>query len=51
MRCRFVSAQKDLNDAAVAPGIHEEMEEKDSDHSKKHRKVSIFHVEMSKIFY
>jgi hypothetical protein len=42
MPCRFVSAQKDLNDAAVAPGIHEEIEEKDSDHSKRLRRVSIF---------
>jgi ferredoxin-thioredoxin reductase catalytic subunit len=39
--CRIVSAQKDLDDAAVAPGIHEEIEEKDNAHSKRHRTVSI----------
>jgi hypothetical protein len=49
--CRIESAQKDLNDAAVVPGIHEEVEEKDNDHSKRHRTVSIFQVEISTSFH
>ena len=40
-------AQKDLNDAAVEPGIHKEIEEKDNDHTKRRRRtVSIFQVEI-----
>jgi ferredoxin-thioredoxin reductase catalytic subunit len=48
--CRILSAQKDLNDAAVVPCIHKEIEEKDNDHSKQCRTVSIFQVEVSKSF-
>jgi hypothetical protein len=49
--CRIVSAQTDLSDAAVASGIHEEIEEKDNVHSKRHRTVSIFQVKISKSFH
>jgi beta-lactam-binding protein with PASTA domain len=35
----IVSAQKNLNDAAVVPGLHKEIEEKDNDHSKQRRTV------------
>ena len=49
--CRIVSAQKDLNDEAVVPGIHKKKKEKDSDHPKRRRTVSIFQVKMSKSFH
>jgi hypothetical protein len=49
--CRFVSTQKNLNDEAVAPGVHEETEEKDNVHSKTRRTVSIFQVKISKSFH
>jgi len=44
-------AQKDLDDAAVAPGVHKEIEEKDNDHPKRRRKVSIFQVEINISFH
>jgi hypothetical protein len=49
--CRIVSAQMDLNDAAVVPGILKEIEEKDNDHPKRRRTVSIFQVEISMSFH
>jgi ferredoxin-thioredoxin reductase catalytic subunit len=49
--CRIVSAQKNLNDAAVVPSIHKETEEKDSDYSKQRRTVSIFQFEISQSFH
>jgi hypothetical protein len=47
----MVSAQKDLDDAAVVLGIHKEIEEKDNDHPKRRRTVSIFQVEISMSFH
>jgi len=44
-------AQKDLNDAAVVPGIHKKIEGKDNDHSKRRRTVSIFQVEINTSFH
>jgi len=44
-------AQNDLNDAAVVPGIHKEIEEKDNDRPKRRTTVSIFQVEISKSFH
>jgi hypothetical protein len=49
--CRIVLAQKDLNDATVVPGIRKEIEEKDNEHPKRRRTVSIFQVELSKSFH
>jgi hypothetical protein len=50
LSCRVVSAQKDLDQATVVPGSSEEIEEKDDD-SKKHRRVSIFQIEISRSFH
>lgn len=47
---RIVSAQKDLNEAAGVSGIHKEIEEKDNNHPKRRRTVSILQVEISTSF-
>jgi hypothetical protein len=50
LSCRIVSAQKDLDQAAVVPGSYKEIEERVDDDSKKCRRVSIFQFGISKSF-
>jgi hypothetical protein len=50
MSCRFISAEKDLDQAVTVPGFSEEREEKDDD-SKSRRTVSTCQIKISVSFY